>query len=567
MKLIFVIAFFFAFQSQARFLTEPELSLLSMAEKGDLQGVTDALNQKASINASDFYDHTALMKASAKGHIEIVKLLIEKKAQLNLKGLELGAESTSHKSDSALMMAIENEKYDVVEALILAGANVNQKDIMQRTALVKLIDNSTNLKLKKKISKAKLLELSKLMIAHGADLNLGRKEVSNTNKKGKVTTTIESEVETPLMFAAEGGQAELVEYFLSQGADPAINVLDPQNNDTETALELAKEARKNPENKKCKKTNNDALNYCDYNRVIELLKGPSKAQGVMTPASDLHLLDAAEKSNLAEIEKALQQGAKINALDEDDETALYKSAKNKNLPAVKFLISKGADTNLKTTQSETALSAAIVSQNYDIIKTLIQYGSIVDLKDLQFKTPLIELIDDVNKDGYRSSNLTRLHQYNLLQMLIAKNSDPEYGVKTKTEKQKGNPVVVKSTTLYTGLIAAADLGNADIVRFLLTTASPTGKALADPNVIITDDSLDVYGRALEVAKYVATDPTAQKNCNPGKAVVGNAHPLSHPENILQPVKSYCDYNTTIELLSQVTKGKPQVSKSMENVEE
>ncbi len=181
MKLISVLVFLIAINSEARFLSAAELSLLSSAEKGDLQGVVDALNQKASVNAADFYDHTALMKASANGHIDIVKLLIEKRANLNLKGLEKGAESTSHKSDSALMMAIDNEKYDIVKTLVLAGANVNQKDIMQRTALVKLIDNSTNLKLKKKISKEKLLELSKLFVEHGADLNMGRKEVERTD--------------------------------------------------------------------------------------------------------------------------------------------------------------------------------------------------------------------------------------------------------------------------------------------------------------------------------------------------------------------------------------------------
>jgi hypothetical protein len=50
-------------------------------------------------------------------------------------------------------------------------------------------------------------------------------------------------------------------------------------------------------------------------------------------------------------------------------------------------------------------------------------------------------------------------------------------------------------------------------------------------------------------------------------VAAGVHPLNDPDNQKQSVKNYCDYQTTIDLLTQVTKGKPLVSKSMENVEE
>ena len=63
---------------------------------------------------------TALMLAAMKDHTEVVKLLLEKGAEVNAK------ESTD--SATALMMAANNGHAEVVKLLLEKSANVNMKD-------------------------------------------------------------------------------------------------------------------------------------------------------------------------------------------------------------------------------------------------------------------------------------------------------------------------------------------------------------------------------------------------------------------------------------------------------
>ncbi|CAI8029606.1 Protein VAPYRIN [Geodia barretti] len=64
---------------------------------------------------------TPLMRASFDGHVEIVRLLIEAKAQLNIQEKEDGA--------TALHLAAQEGKADVVRLLTEAGAQLD----IQRT--------------------------------------------------------------------------------------------------------------------------------------------------------------------------------------------------------------------------------------------------------------------------------------------------------------------------------------------------------------------------------------------------------------------------------------------------
>ena len=62
---------------------------------------------------------TALWIASQNGHKEIVKLLLEKGADINVKQTATGA--------TALLLASQNGRTDVVKLLLEKGADVNAK--------------------------------------------------------------------------------------------------------------------------------------------------------------------------------------------------------------------------------------------------------------------------------------------------------------------------------------------------------------------------------------------------------------------------------------------------------
>ena len=59
---------------------EIDCQLVQAAENGDLQKVRSMLDDGSAVNAVDWNGCTALQRASSGGHIEIVKLLLEKGA-------------------------------------------------------------------------------------------------------------------------------------------------------------------------------------------------------------------------------------------------------------------------------------------------------------------------------------------------------------------------------------------------------------------------------------------------------------------------------------------------------
>ena len=75
--------------------------LLKAAEEGDYAKVKRALAKGADINARTRYRTTALIEASGKGHIKIVKLLLKKGANVHLIGGYKGTEGGTALGDAA----------------------------------------------------------------------------------------------------------------------------------------------------------------------------------------------------------------------------------------------------------------------------------------------------------------------------------------------------------------------------------------------------------------------------------------------------------------------------------
>src|SRR5687768_12414696 len=69
-------------------------SLLDAAQRGDLGSVTKALAQGANVNAKNRYSSTPLILAAMGGHVDIVKLLVDR-------GADLKARETFYQVDAA----------------------------------------------------------------------------------------------------------------------------------------------------------------------------------------------------------------------------------------------------------------------------------------------------------------------------------------------------------------------------------------------------------------------------------------------------------------------------------
>jgi tetratricopeptide (TPR) repeat protein len=104
-------------------------NLILAARDGNLVNVNAALTEGADINAKmPPIGRTALIWASEQGHVEVVKLLLQKGANVDEKNFTGG---------TALMAALEQGQIEIIKLLIGKGADVNIKDINGATPLRK----------------------------------------------------------------------------------------------------------------------------------------------------------------------------------------------------------------------------------------------------------------------------------------------------------------------------------------------------------------------------------------------------------------------------------------------
>lgn len=129
---------------------------------------------------------------------------------------------------------------------------------------------------------------------------------------------------TALMWAARRGYSDIVKILLEQGAD-----VKAKNNDGKTALMYAKEQ--------------------GHAEIIAML---SRAQGAKD--NNTNLVYAARKGDVGAVLDFLDQGADINAKDEDGETALIMATKLGHSSVVRILLKKGAAMSVEDSYGWTA---------------------------------------------------------------------------------------------------------------------------------------------------------------------------------------------------------------------
>lgn len=180
---------------------ESSSALIEAAKTNELSKAKSLLNNsKTNINAQDSEGMTALMQAAIEGNVPMTKLLLSKKAQLELKNLV---------GDTALAVAVGNDQYDVARVLVKNGADA---DILMGD------ENKETL----------------FMRSFSSDRNFA---LIILKKNPKVINKTDALGETALFDSARYGSAEDVKILLKKGASKKLI-----NKAGKTALDAAKEA-------------------------------------------------------------------------------------------------------------------------------------------------------------------------------------------------------------------------------------------------------------------------------------------------------------------------------------
>jgi len=140
------------------------------------------------------------------------------------------------------------------------------------------------------------------------------------------------------------------------------------------------------------------------------------------------------KSLLEISKKVLLHGIDTNAIDINNETALFKAVRVQDIELISFLLSAGVDPNIQNNRKFTVLVYAVLQglDSLDIVLLLLRYKADPLLKDTNFRT-LYEVLNEIilhthNKqkmnDRYILSLITKEGQYiRILKEILEQNNE------------------------------------------------------------------------------------------------------------------------------------------------
>ena len=275
------------------------------------------LDRGADVNASGTQGHTLLQIAVARGHENVVNLLHAKGANVNAAAGHCG---------TALTMAIKFDRHQLVEMLLDEGAEVNATGVAS--------GGTWPLALWVAVSRDDL-RLVKLLICRGADVNINSFDCP------------------PLQIACFSGKYHMVQSLLEAGAN-----INAKGGRYGTALMAA------------------AWGHNDS--VVKLLLENGGDTNARVSLYGNALVEAAGAGNENVVRSLLENGADPNARVPPYCNALMVAAATGDLSIVKLLFEHGANVNAQLKPWCSALMAAAGHGCENIVRLLLENGAIVE---------------------------------------------------------------------------------------------------------------------------------------------------------------------------------------------
>ena len=458
-------------------VTEDEEQLAQLfyqvAADGDIEQVKLLISKGADVNAEGTRGWTPLLGAVNKGHVQMVKVLLENGANVDVGDdwytplyypiwegdkemvktlISGGADVNTEPKEGdyrPLVYAVWYRHPDIVKILIEAKANVNAEDESEWTALRHALKRADADMAKQFIGTG-----VKISAFHNAILVGNLAKVKQLVESGMDVDTKDKFGWTPTYWALSAGQKELFEYLLNKGAD--VNAKTDAGctllHQASTAgfVEIVKSLiAKGVEVDAKPDSGNTPLKIAagaGHKEIVKLLIANGAVVNVTAKNGTHPLGDAAVASHEEVVKLLLASGAKINLQPEDKlmcGTALHAAARGGHIAILDLFIANSADVNA-VCKHGTPLHLAVASRtemedkrSVEIIEKLLAHGA-----DVNAKSP--------------SRGRTPLHQaaergrYKLAERLIAAGADV-----SATDK-KG----------HTPLWYAEDKGRTEIVELL-----------------------------------------------------------------------------------------------------
>ena len=286
----------------------------------------------------------ALYTASYFGYVKIIEALLKAGAQVN---------QTDKYGVTPLYIAAQNGHTAVIEVLIKAGALVNQPNNEGTTPLWWAAQRGYT-------------AMVEVLVRAGALVNQP-----------------ENEGTTPLWIATQNGHIAIIEALIKAGA-----LVNQACNDGTTPLHKAVIERHigaidvlikaSAQVNQTDKNDNTPLHMAAYNdntAAIEALVKAGAQVNQTNKSGETPLLMAAYYGHIPAIEALVKVGAQVNQTDKNDNTPLFHAAENGRKSAISLLLKAAADVNYLTHAGKTALDIAKEKGHAEIVKLLLQHNA------------------------------------------------------------------------------------------------------------------------------------------------------------------------------------------------
>ena len=305
--------------------------------KGKYEIIPLLIDRGADINLKIRYDHTPLFRAISQEKLNLAKLLIDNGADVNAK---------DNTGKSLLFHTFDYGNIDLIKLLLENGADANIKDRFGDTLLFIAINGNN-------------IDLAKLLINHGADINL-------TRDSG----------ETLLFYAIDRKKPKLAKLLIESGAD--VNL----ENDTVYLKEY-------PDRTTVESGKSPLFSHKIDQETLKILIENGADIDIKGKFGQTPLFYAVSRETVSIAKILIENGADINARDKYGRTPLFES---NNQKIAQLLIDAGADVNVKDKRDRTPLFEA-KNRDQDVAQLLINLGADVNARDKYGRTPLFNVWD------------------------------------------------------------------------------------------------------------------------------------------------------------------------------
>lgn len=354
-----------------------------LKENLDYQWLNEGLDDEMiDINYKDKNGDTFLMKCIKIAKINSIEWLLQHNADVTIK---------NKNNKTALLIAIEKKEKYIVQLLLDSNKiDINHRDLEGRTILQNIVVTGHN-------------EMAKLLIKNGANIH----NVDNKNRNllydalsygdktfikylldlEKIELNYHDEDGNSLMHHIEVlRDDEIAKTLLESGADPTL-----QNQKGESYLLNTALREDHPED-----VIDVALKHgADVNSKTS--KDTTILMELIAISSQLSIEEKNRRANLLKMShKMINNGGDINALEKNNETALFNAIRLCDYELVSFLLASGINPNIKNNDGETVLNLLIYEgvKELDILLLLIDYGINPIVKNNDGKT-IFELLNDI----------------------------------------------------------------------------------------------------------------------------------------------------------------------------